>query len=70
MEPSAAAVAAGAPIDVDISKIKPSARFEYRWDRKMTLELETGAEWETHSDNDDNDRLSYFLFMGYRKDFY
>jgi hypothetical protein len=53
-----------------IRKIKPSGRFEYRWDRKLTLELEAGAEWETDSENDENDRQSYFLFAGYRKDFY
>jgi hypothetical protein len=53
-----------------ITKIKPSGRFEYRWDRKLTLELDAGAEWESDSENDDNDRLSYFLYLGYRKDFY
>jgi len=31
MEPSAAAVAAGAPVDVDISKIEPGALITVRW---------------------------------------
>ncbi len=45
-----------------------SARLEYRWRRRLRLELELGGEW---SDNTTANReeLGYFLNVGYRWDF-
>lgn len=46
-----------------------SARLEYRWRRRLRLELELGGEWSDNTASTDGEELGYFLNVGYRWDF-
>jgi hypothetical protein len=52
------------------STIRPSLRMDYRWDRKLNIELDAGMEWVDDSLTPANDRFSYFIYLGFRKDYY
>jgi tetratricopeptide (TPR) repeat protein len=48
----------------------PSIRIDYRFKRRVRIELEGGTEWATDNLGDQTDRtFRYFLILGYRVDF-
>lgn len=48
----------------------PSLRIDYRFKRRVRIELEGGTEWATDNLGNQTDRtFSYFLILGYRVDF-
>ena len=50
--------------------VRPSARIEYRWRRRLRLELEAGGEFLSESSaGTSGDTYGYFLNLGYRADF-
>ena len=53
-----------------IKRFRPEVRLEYRFDRRLNFEVDLGGEYMTDNANSTNDRISYFIFAGYRKDFF
>ena len=53
-----------------IKRYRPEVRLEYRFDRRLNFEVDLGGEYMTDHATSSNDRLSYFIFAGYRKDFF
>lgn len=52
----------------DQVKIKPSLRTDYRWNKKLQLEIEGGLEWSSTRtpDQREDDSFGYYITVGYR----